>query len=190
MSRKAQLKFGVFVAAVIVAIPAAALAVALLTQFVAAFQQGANPASIFHGHTLHLPAAAEARWLSVDGAALSPAEQEEILAAYWAAWEAFARAQTTGDTSDLLTYWAGPAYQQALAGMASPRAITHHGHHLRLTFLSDDGSVVAFDDAPFSLTEDSSTALTASASVVMTLDQGFWRVRVMTLRYDHDDLLH
>lgn len=195
MTTKARMKFALFLLALLVALPATAVGLSLLTQFVAAFQQGADPASIFRGHQLIIPDIAEARWISLyargNAGGIPPkrSEREEIIAAYWEAWVALDRAYQTGDTSDLATYWAGSAYDQAYAGIQPGQAIlqTHMGHKLRLVYFSADGSVAAFDDHAFTLTHtlhDRVITLSVSASVVMTLDQGFWRVRQMTLHYD------
>ncbi len=191
MTDKARLKFGVFVIGVLVAVPLSVAAVSLLAQFITHFQQGADPASIFRGHTLTLPATDEARWdVFAADVARQPSrpEQEEIITAYWLAWEALIRAHQTGDTSDLTTYWSGAAYEQGEMAIDPERPFfqTHTGHVLQLTFFSEDASVAAFSDIEFMLTMEAGHTpieVTASAQVVMTLDNGFWRVRSITLTY-------
>lgn len=188
---KVRAKFFIFLVALGIMIPLALLGVALTGQFVFFFQQGANPASIFHGNELILPEPAQARWLPLTGyggSTPSQAQAEELLAAYWEAWTALERSHLTGDTSNLLTHWAGDAYQQALQAVdpADHVQMTHSSHQLRLTFFSDDGSVAAFDDLNFLVeytTAGSTTSLNASASIVMTLDTGFWRIRSLTVAY-------
>ncbi|MDX2141269.1 MAG: hypothetical protein SF123_24505 [Chloroflexota bacterium] len=190
MNGKARLKFSLFLFGSGLSLVMGLAIIALVTQFAAYFQQGANPASIFRGHSLYIPHDSEARWQISDGDGKipTPAERDEIIAAYWGAWEALGRAAQTGDTSDLLTGWAGAAYEHALAGIDADIRLTqlHSGHSLTLRYLSSDGSVVAFDDQNFTLTqkhEGAEVTLSVSASVVMTLDQGFWRIRQITLEY-------
>lgn len=190
MNRKAWAKFVIFIGAMGILVPVALLAFSLLTQFIGAFQQGADPASIFHGHQLVVPKKEMAQWLPFTDETELPtqAEQEEIIAAYIDAWNALGRAQQTGDLADLATYWAGSAYQQVTASIDPRRHLKqiHSGHRLALTFMSTDGSVVTFQDKDFTLTQtlgSSTMTLTASAEVVMTLDQGFWRIRSIRLTF-------
>ncbi len=191
MSNKSRVKFTLFVAGIAILTLVTAAGISLLSGFIAYFQQGADPASIFRGHTLVVPQSDQARWLTVDaveGKLPSQAQQEEVIAAYWLAWEALGRAHETGDTSDLLTYWAGAAYDHALVSINPdlPRAYAHAGHKLTMRFFSEDGSVTTFQDDGFSITQQSGGVeftLHASALVVMTLDQGFWRIRQITLDY-------
>jgi hypothetical protein len=189
MTGKSRFKFVLFVLGLVMVVPVGLAAVALLSQFVVSFNQGADPASIFRGHSLALPAADDAEWSSVsdgDGVKPSVAQQEEILTAYWLAWEAVGRAYHTGDTSDLATYWAGGAYEQVLAGNTPPSTLSHTGHHLHLTYFSSDRSVVSFRDEAFTVTrkiDDYTVSTQASATVVMTLDLGFWRVRSIMVSF-------
>jgi len=191
MTEKARLKFGIFVIGVFVTVPISVMAVSLMAQFITHFQQGADPASIFRGHTLTLPGPDQARWEAF-GADIawqpSRPEQEEIITAYWLAWEALNRAYETGDISDLATYWSGAAYEHAIMAIDPQDRFmqTHSGHVLHLTFFSDDASLVVFSDPEFMLTrllKNVSVSLRASADVIMTLDNGFWRVRSITLDY-------
>ncbi|NJL92473.1 MAG: hypothetical protein HC915_01505 [Anaerolineae bacterium] len=162
-----------------------------LAALVAFFQQGADPASIFRGHQLLLPAAEQARWVGVQntGRQPDPVEQEEILSAYWLAWQAFDRALQTGNAEDLPTYWTGSALEQVRAAVeAGPRLEQQHsGHQLRVRFFSQDGRVMALEDQGFVLrqTLDGQVVeLRAAATVVFTQDNGFWRVRLLSLRYE------
>lgn len=186
-----RVKFGIFISGLVVVIPMAALLLMLLSALVASFQQGADPASIFKGNTLLIPEREEAYWriTTADGRYLDQGEQEEILSAYWAAWEAFARAHETGLLEDLPTYWSGTAIQQVIDGVDPdrPLIISHKNHELVLTFFSDDGSVVAFHDENFTLQHNlngQTLTFTATAHVVMTIDNGFWRIRLFELSYN------
>ena len=183
---KARVKFVIFIVAMSVVSVGALVGFTLLTQFVAYFQQGADPASIFRGHTLAIPETHQARWQRLPDGVLKKSEEEEILAAYWLAWEALSRAYVTGDTSDIPTYWAGAAYDHALQNMTQD-GMTHRLHRLNLEFFSDDGSVVAFRDRAFRMEQtvaDVTILLNVDADIVMTLDQGFWRIRSITLYYE------
>lgn len=200
MPRKALTKFGLFVVGLALAGLVGLAGFSLLTRFVTAFNQGADPASIFRGNTLSIPATDEARWRTLTpmdetSAVPSAVEREQVLAAYWDAWNVLDRAHQTGDPSDVATRWAGGAHEQVLASMDPARPMTqaHGGHTLDLTYFSDDGSVIAFEDVSFVLTQTVRIAATGeeqrekvcvSASVVMTADQGFWRVRTIRLRYE------
>ena len=191
MAGKTRLKFMIFIVGIAGLIPVAAIGLSLISEFVVYFQQGADPASIFRGHTLTIPTSEQAQWVSYDvpGDNIpTQAERDEIIAAYWLAWQAIDRVHATGDTTDIPTYWAGTAYDQLLQSInpQQTRTQSHQSHNLEMTFFSDDGSVVAFEDHNFSILQTINTTsidLQASASVIMTLDQGFWRVRSITLRY-------
>lgn len=191
LTDKNRLKFLLFLVGLGGMIPLALLGVRLIAQFITYFQQGADPASIFHGHALVIPAPEDARWLSfedVTGVMPTQGQQEELLSAYWMAWQALSRAHQTGDITDLATYWAGAAYDQAQAAVnsAQRRAFIHTAHQLKLTFFSEDGSIAAFEDTGFTWEQTPNSGpvtLSASAAVVMTLDQGFWRIRQITLTF-------
>jgi hypothetical protein len=170
------------------------LGVRLLSLFVVSFQQGADPASIFQGHKLTLPLPEQARWRSVEippppSRAPSQSQREEILAAYWYAWESLQRAYETGKTSDLLTAWSGKAYEQAVAAIQSmpPKARikqVDRNHQLFLHFFSDDSTVAMLDDEAFIIEQTvngQTIKITASAQVVMTLDNGYWRIRYLVM---------
>ncbi len=187
---KRQIKFSIFVGGLLTGIVVAAVGFNVLSNFIASFQQGADPASIFHGAALNLPDRTEARWLP-DMVELpvqpSPAQREEILAAYWAAWQALERAYQTGDTSDLLTYWAGTAYEQIAALHFGGLVQSDDRHRLALRFFSDDRTIAALEDRDFRLhltVGDRAMTIPVNASVVMTLDNGYWRIRLMTIRYE------
>jgi hypothetical protein len=187
MTTKARIKLVIFAAALLILIPVGFLSLSLLVRFVTSFQEGADPASIFRGHQLVIPGPDQAQWRDLADVDISRAQQEEIIAAYWLAWDGLNRAHQTGDTTDLATYWAGSAYEQVLAGLGTTRSRLHAGHQLYMTFFSDDGSVVAFEDDGFIMTVNTTgepVTVRASASVVMTLDQGFWRIRSLTLHYE------
>lgn len=183
-------KFLIFLALVATLIPIALIGFVLLTQFITSFQQGANPASIFNGNQMIIPQPEQAQWQSLDevqGKIPTSAQQEELLSAVWDAWEIIRRAYQTTDTSDLPTRWAGDAIQFVRQSITQTAPITwsHEGHRLWLTFLSDDGSVAHIYDE-FRLTQTDNrqaVTVTARASMILTLDNGFWRVRLITLQY-------
>jgi hypothetical protein len=189
MTSKSRTKFLIFLIFSAVAIPASMVMLSLLAQFVAAFQQGADPASIFRGHRVIVPEETQARW--IPGTVLDTVargEREEIISTYWLAWEALSRAYQTGDTSDLVTYWAGSAYEQVMQGMQSnpPNQLFHSWHQLDLIFISDDASVVVLTDHDFLLQQDwqgTTITLSATAEITLTLDNGFWRIRNINLQY-------
>lgn len=191
MSLKARIKFGIFLVGIMVAVVVGIVGLFSLSNFIVYFQQGADPASIFRGHSLIIPLSDQVRWLpsrGLDGKEPKQSEREEMIAAYWQAWLSLERAHLTGDTSDLSTYWAGSAYDFAVDSI-SPTGQTvfaTEDHAIELTFYSSDGSVIALKDRLFSMTQTiNQTPITmrASATLVMTLDQGFWRIRQITLSY-------
>lgn len=193
-----RIKFGIFVLVIAIAIPVVPISFGLVTQFITYFQQGANPASIFRGNKLVLPATDQARWLTsqpLEGASASPAQLEELLAAYWQAWQALSRAYQTNDKSDLLTYWAGDAIGQVERGLDGIQKggqfhFTDRNHQLQLLFFSDDGTSALVQDSNFQVQYTLSSAgrrvefsMDTSALVFITLDNGFWRIRQITIHY-------
>lgn len=155
-----------------------------LSQFVAYFQQGADPASIFRGNDLRLPDDTQAMWVStIPQRGLSPSrgQQEELIAHYWSAWQAYSRAYMTQDTSDLSTYWALPALDQIRQAIQPDVELSTTQHQLTLLFYSDDRSVAQLHDQ-FLLISDAQR-LSATAHTTLTLDNGRWRVRQIRLQY-------
>lgn len=185
---KTQAKIGIFMVSSVVTLFGVLIAVTLISQFLTYFQRGADPASIFNGHTLNLPAEDEANW-GTDSSTLTieptQAQREELIAAYWSAWQSVERAHLTGDTDDLSTYWALPALDQVRASIdpARPFEQTTYDHSLSLTFFSDDHSVAAFDDS-FILEQtlnDETMRYQVEATVSLTLDTGRWRIRLLEI---------
>lgn len=177
---KARIKLVIFFAAIPPALLILFVGFRALSGVIALFNSGANPASIFHGAELKLPDADQARWLpdaGSTGETPSDAQREAILAAYWGAWEALVRASVTGSGADLPTYWAGGAY--ALLDPTTRGVGISADHKIRLRYLSDDGTIAALDDFNFVL--DTDLGIRASASSVMTLDNGYWRIRYITI---------
>jgi hypothetical protein len=177
---KNRIKLAIFLAAVPVALLVLLLIFRALGGLIALFNTGANPASIFRGAELTLPQAGQARWIpdtGDTGNTMSDAQREAVLAAYWGGWAALARAYKTGLRTDLATYWAGGAYD----GLDLSGSGESAGHKLRLRYFSDDGTVAALDDVGFTL--DPALEIYASASVVMTLDSGYWRIRSITIQF-------
>ena len=187
---KSRAKFLIFIAGLFGALAALLIIIVGVSQIVAVFQQGADPASIFRGAKLIIPEEEQARWLQDapdTGTTPSQAQREELIAAYWQAWLAYERSQQTGNPADLPTYWAGPAFKQIQADESTAHQVESSGHKLRLTFFSDDGTIATFQDRRFTLRHiiaENAVELTTSASVVMTLDNGYWRIRAITFAYD------
>jgi len=157
-----------------------------VSQFLASFNKGADPASIFRGNLLIVPEVGEARWLSAappQGIAPSKAQQEELIAAYWQGWQALSRAHLTGQTTDLSTYWASPTLETIENTIDPAGGIEHRTHHhkLRLTFFSDDRSVATLHDR--FILEQNNLTLTVDADVTLTLDGSRWRIRYVTMEY-------
>src|SRR5579872_6079369 len=141
---KNNAKFAIFVVGLMISLIAGGIGLWGVAQFVVAFQQGADPASIFHGATLIVPQEKQARWLPDSpstGTSPSDGQREELIAAYWQAWQGLDRAQQTGDVSDLATYWAGNAFKEIQIDPKRHFQQTDLGHKLTLTFFSDDGTV-------------------------------------------------
>ncbi len=185
---KNLVKFAIFSGGMLLLVPISLIGFTLMSSFIAAFNTGADPASIFRGHSLYAPDVEEAQWVSIqaEGTAPTQVELEELISAYWLAWEALSQAHATGDLSDLPTYWAGEALDTARTAAESGVTVAHSGHRLRLVFFSDDSSVAIVRDLGFAYTvTDASGAyvLSANAEIVLTLDNGFWRIRQYTVNF-------
>jgi hypothetical protein len=184
---KTRLKQGIALGGVLVGVPLLLLAFLGLSNFIASFNQGADPASIFRGHALVIPAPDQARYVpnaDFRGRTPTQAQREELLSAYWRGWEALARAGQTGDPADLPTYWAGSALAFAREAVTdgSLVVVASRGHQVRLTYLSGDGSLATLVDDGFTL-ETPVGPRTVTATATLTLDNGFWRVRQLRLDY-------
>lgn len=159
-----------------------------LSQFLSYFQQGANPASIFHGHELIIPEEDQVVWLStapITGVSPSRSQQEELISAYWEAWLAVSRAYETGLTDDLSTYWASPILETLSTSVIISQDYQTSNHQLSLLFFSDDRSVAQLQDN-FLLTVNG-IEVSAAATVTLTLDTGRWRIRLLTIKYVSDN---
>jgi len=186
---KNRAKFILFITALLIGIPASLIGFLMLNSFIAAFNSGADPASIFRGHRLILPTEDQAQWMSTDAAGTQPNQNtlENLISAYWFGWEALARAYQTGDSANLPTYWAGAALDQVqAAGPSSSMSFVHNRHRLYLRFLSEDMTVAVMDDVGFhfqysSIQQGVEFTLSANATLVLTLDNGFWRIREYTI---------
>lgn len=191
MNRKTRSKLIIALWGMAIFIPLSWVVFWGLSDFLASFNEGADPASIFRGHQLILPESEQARYVpneNLEGKTPTQAEREEILAAYWLAWDVLARAHQTQKLDDLPTYWAGSALQFAQASIddGTLSQFDTSNHTLRLVYLADDGSVVSLIDESFNVVrsvDDTQLTLTASASVLMTLDNGFWRIRLIEIDY-------
>ena len=186
---KRRVKLIIFLAAAPIIAVLGLVALRGLSGFIASFQEGANPASIFHGAELRIPYSDQALWLDDmgdTGKTPTSAQREELIAAYWNAWSALERNYLTGNAEDLTTYWAGGAFDQLRIEPGTKLRQASSGHQLRLRFFADDGTVAAFDDLDFQITQTlGSETLTFSvnAAVIMTLDNGYWRIRSITVDY-------
>jgi len=186
---KNRIKFILFVAALLIGIPTSLIGFLMLNSFIAAFNSGADPASIFRGHRLILPTEDQAQWMSTDVEGTQPNQNtlENLISAYWFAWEALARAYQTGDSADLPTYWAGAALDQVQAAdPSSSMSFVHNRHRLYLRFLSDDMTVAVVDDVGFQyhITQQGvEFVISANATLVLTLDNSFWRIREYTIDF-------
>ena len=184
---KNRLKQLIALGGVVVGIPILLLLFLAMSNFIASFNQGADPASIFRGHALVIPDPDDARYVPNEdftGRVPTQAQREELLSAYWRGWEALARANVTGDLADLPTYWAGSALTFARDALASDSLVVEDtsGHKLRLTYLSGDGSLATLVDEAFTM-QTPLGVLTATATITLTLDNGFWRIRQLRLDY-------
>lgn len=159
-----------------------------LSQFLSSFQQGANPASIFRGHELIIPEENQVLWLStapITGISPSRSQQEELISAYWEAWQAVSRAYETGLTDDLSTYWASPILETLTASIIAGQDYQTSNHQLSLLFFSDDRSVAQLQDN-FLLSVNGINT-TAEATLTLTLDTGRWRIRFISIDYVSDN---
>ncbi|MEL6307643.1 MAG: hypothetical protein AAFV98_04505 [Chloroflexota bacterium] len=184
MITKTRTKIAIAVIMMPILIGGALVALGALSEFLSRFQEGADPSSIFRGHELVIPAEDEAVWLTtapLSGVSPSRAQQEELIAAYWLAWEALSRAHETGQTDDLSTYWASPVLETIREGITEGQHYITREHELSLLFFSDDRSVAQLEDT-FSVTIND-IDMTAHATVTLTLDTGRWRIRFLDIEY-------
>lgn len=190
MSRKAKLKLMIFLGGLGVSIITIGIGLRALFHLIASFQEGADPDSAFHGFTIEIPDPDQAMWLSTipqsGGKVPRAAEQEEILSSYWAAWQSLSNAYHTGNTEELLAYWTGTAYEQILATLPEDITLTTEHHQLDLLFFSEDSSIVRFEDQRFTLAWQGAGVdfhSETTALVTMTLDQGYWRIRLIEFHH-------
>lgn len=159
-----------------------------LSQFLAFFQQGADPASIFRGHELIIPEESQVVWLTtapISGVSPSLSQQEELVSAYWDAWLAVSRAYETGLTDDLSTYWALPILETLSNSITTDQNYQTSNHQLSLIFFSDDRSVTQLQDS--FLLSVNGIKTSANATVTLTLDTGRWRIRFISIEYVSDN---
>ncbi len=155
-----------------------------LSRFLSYFQQGADPASIFRGHELIIPEEDQAVWLStapLRGVSPSRSQQEELISAYWLAWQGVARAYETGLSHDLSTYWASPMLDTLADSIIAGQDYQTSHHELSLLFFSEDRSVAQIHDR-FDLYVNG-IETSAEATATLTLDTGRWRIRLLTIEY-------
>jgi hypothetical protein len=117
---------------------------------------------------------------------VEPATRRAVEAAWTRAWQARQRA-SAGDSSLLDTWFSGPALDQALTLVSPsgpPVGIRLGRHRLRITFYSDDGSVIGLSADPVRIYRTITTeaglwvlGTDESYDVVLLLEDGNWRIR-------------
>jgi hypothetical protein len=183
---KVQAKRWVFILMTPIILIGSLTVILMLSQILASFQEGADPASIFRGHQLVRPALEDARWLvsvAPQGRTPSDAQKEELLADYWQAWQALGRAYATGKRDDLSTYWAQPILNHLNATISFSDSISYEttAHKLRLLYFADDASVARISDGFIVRLNEQSWRTTAE--ITLTLDNGRWRIRLLEINY-------
>lgn len=172
------------------------LAVAQIGRLLAAFQEGADPASALNiepNKPLDWPI--DLTWRAdsnPSGRDLEPLVREQIEAAYIRAWLQWHFSYTRGDPFGLGTYFTGPALEaiEASVTTAAAQGLTldqvDTRHELELTFYSADGSVAALTDHHAQVMRIATDAegevifsaeTNATYDIVMLLDDGRWRIR-------------
>jgi hypothetical protein len=172
------------------------LALSRLSQLVAYFQEGADPASALN-IVPNVPPDLQTRlvWLADDadtGREMEPLTRRQIEAAYLRAWLQWNLSFERGQPFGLQTYFAGPALDAVRANVAEIAAQgwrvnqVDTEHILQLHFYAADGSIVAFTDRAANVaqivTDGQGNAIQAGETtrgyeVVMFLEDGNWRVR-------------
>jgi len=120
---------------------------------------------------------------------LEPATRIALEAAYVRAWAALGVFQATGSSTAVVTMFSGPARLDALAIPAgAPIGTWSVAHRLQLEFYALDGATVGLTDIGAHLARaigsGASESVVDSAetySVVMVLEDGYWRIRQLRL---------
>lgn len=123
--------------------------------------------------------------------------RENIAKAYAVAWQQWALAHERGSPTGLEDFFSASALAQVRYAVTSTHELgwqvlqTDTLHTLQLTFASDDGTLVAFQDVDLPLqqlvrrknsTEQYTLDLTHTFDVVMAVEEGRWRVRFLLRR--------
>ncbi len=182
---KTRLKFLLFIGILPLAIIVSLLLLLRFSNIISSFQAGADPAAIFRGHQLILPAVEDAVLLVSDlkrgGKYPTRSQRDELIASYWLAWEAIDRAYQTGLTQDLATSWALPALDIVIQSLAEGGFRTEQ-HQVRLIYFSADGTFASVEDKFIVYTDH--YRLNVKGDAMLTLDDGRWRVRYLELHYN------
>lgn len=150
---------------------------------------GADTAAALHQVAIVPPNASELTgWLPDDWQrqrTIEPDTRTLVAAAYIRSWAAIGRYESDGDTNEIFDTFSGAARTSALGIARTGDSATWDLHHsLRLEFYALDGATVAFTDVGASVVRtvgsgDGETVLLSrdTYSVVMVLEDGYWRVR-------------
>jgi hypothetical protein len=147
--------------------------------FLASFQQGADPASVYNaiptGEERDVPVTWAMGW------EIEQAERDQLEAVYLAVWYRWNVANQTGSPADLASAFTGPALAFAQEGIAAGVPIEQRdlAHHLTLTFYSADKSIATFTDVVQieRMLPSTVTRTEERYEVLLTLEDGLWRVR-------------
>lgn len=182
---KTRLKFFLFIMVVPIALLMSLAVLLRFSNIISFFQAGADPASIFRGHELIVPAVDEAVLLVSNlnrgGKYPTRSQRDELITSYWLAWEAVARAYETGLTADLATSWGLPALE-ILKQSISDGGFRTEQHQVRLIYFSEDGTFASVEDKFVVYTDH--YMLNVKGDAILTLDDGRWRVRYLELHYN------
>ena len=173
---------------VVIGALAALGAILLATKVISLTSTTADPAGAFH-RVAELPPEADAlvQWDTdtwTQDRALEPATRVALEAAYVRAWAAIGVYQSSGATTALTALFTGAAKSDALAVPRDVAVATWSiGHRLRLEFYALDGATVALTDTAARLVRtvgagqsEAVVDATESYSVVMVLQDGYWRI--------------
>lgn len=172
-----------------------------LGEFLARFQQGADPASALNlPPPLPVDRQMALTWLVDEGDTgrpFPPFTRRQLERDYLRAWEQFNWALAAEDPTGLGSYFAGPGLAAveetvaAAAGESYRLEQVQEGHILKLHLFSADGSIVSFTAVGVEIRQTirdergavlATPAWTADFEVVMFLEDGNWRVRHWVMR--------
>lgn len=203
MIAKSRLKFMIAVGVALTIVVGVLATLMLMGRLLAYFNTGADRASIFQlVPTVPVDLSDRVTWLPDEpsvaaGRAIAPYTRDQIAGAYLLAWAQLGISYELGQPYGLKTYFSPPTLDAMQSAITSTVAAgwqirqSNLSHTLRLTFLSDDGSIAAFTDHNAHLVqqllgaEGELTAVIESNSVydvVMRLEDGNWRIRDLVRR--------